>query len=160
MVPAIVAALLSQGLGLLGNAVLAKGKSVIEEKLGIDIESALQTPEGLQQLKQREIEHEEFLLTRALDETKARLLDVQDARAMNAKVNESELASWLTKNIAALLAIAVVLGGGAMMYFSTEPDLRMAVVSLIATVLSYYFGSSSSSKSKDTVISTLSKGPK
>ena len=37
MIPALVAPLLAQGLNLLGNAVLSKGKDVIEQKFGISL---------------------------------------------------------------------------------------------------------------------------
>jgi hypothetical protein len=74
MIP-IVATLLAQGLGILGNAVLAKGKDVIEEKLGVDIESAIQTPDGLLKLKQLEVDNEQFLLDHALKKAELELKD-------------------------------------------------------------------------------------
>jgi len=73
--PLLAAALLEKGLGLLGNAVLAKGKDVIEEKLGIDLESATQTPEGLQKLRQLEIDHEQYLLDHAIKKAELELKD-------------------------------------------------------------------------------------
>jgi hypothetical protein len=99
--PPFIATLLAQGLGILGNAVLAKGKDVIEDKLGVDIEALAQTPEGLLKLKQLEVENEQFLLTNALENRKIdleeRKVDVdntKDARASNTKIQESAQASW------------------------------------------------------------------
>lgn len=58
----LVALLLQNGLGLLSNAVLAKGKEWVEEKTGLDIEAAIKTPDGLASLRQAEMAHEEMLL--------------------------------------------------------------------------------------------------
>ena len=158
--PPFILTLLAQGLGLLGNAVLAKGKDVIEEKLGIDIEAATQTPEGLLKLKQLEADHEEFLLTNALDDKKLDLANTQGARDMNTRINESENASWLSKNIAAILALAVVTGGGCMLAWSPNADVRTAAVGLITLVLGFYFGSTSQSHAKDKTIAGLTGAQK
>ena len=60
----ILTTLASSGLSILAGAIQAKGKSVIEDKLGIKIPDNADalTPELLQQLKLKEIEHEEFLI--------------------------------------------------------------------------------------------------
>ena len=154
--PPFVATLLAQGLGLLGNAVLSKGKEAIEEKLGIDIDAATQTPEGLLQLKQLEADHEEFLLTNALEDKQLDIDNTKSARDMNTRINESSNASWLSKNIPAVLAILVVTGGGSMLAFSPDADVRTAAVGLVTLVLGFYFGSTSSSRAKDQTISDMS----
>jgi hypothetical protein len=156
----IVATLLSQGLSILGNAVMAKGQEVIEEKLGIDIAASAQTPEGLLKLKQAEIDYEEFLRNAALEEDKMFLADVANAREMNARIAESANAQWLSKNVVALLAVVVVIGGGFLLWFSREADVRIAVVSLITMVLGFYFGSSKSSRGKDDAIADLIRSKK
>lgn len=145
----IVAALLSQGLGLLGNAVMAKGKDVIEEKLGVNIEEAMQSPEGLQNLRQMELDHEEFLMTNALENRKVDLdfykVDAGDrdsAREMGTRIQESSNASWLAKNIVPVLALIVVIGGGAGIVLSKDQDVRIALVAIVTAVISYYFGTS------------------
>lgn len=58
----IIAALLQQGFSILGGALLSKGKEVVEEKLGIDIDKALGSEEGRIKLKQLESEHEQWLI--------------------------------------------------------------------------------------------------
>jgi len=63
--PALLAALFQSGLGLIGNAVLAKGKDVIEQKLGIDLSESVKTEAGLLELKRLEFSHQEFLITAA-----------------------------------------------------------------------------------------------
>ena len=163
----IVATLIAQGLGTLGNAVLNKGKDYIEEKLGVDLDKEAQTPEGLQKLKQLEIDHEQFLITSAIENRKIDLQDkaldignTTNARDMNSRINESKEATWLTKNIPAVLALIVVFGGGAMLAFSPNPDVRTAAVGLITLVLGFYFGSTSSSQRKDVTIANLTGVPK
>ena len=66
----LVALLLKNGLGLLGNAVLAKGKEWVEEKIGINIEEAVQTPGGLASLRQAEMAHEEVMLQLRVDDNR------------------------------------------------------------------------------------------
>src|SRR3972149_5518276 len=65
IMPALLAALFQSGLGLIGNAVLAKGKDVIEQKLGIDLSESVKTEAGLLELKRLEFSHQEFLITAA-----------------------------------------------------------------------------------------------
>ena len=145
--PPFVLTLLAQGLGLLGNAVLAKGKDVIEEKLGINLEEAVKTPEGLEKLRQAEATHEEFLLSNALENRKVDLqeaalvvADVSNARDSNVKIQESPNASWLAKNAIYVIALVVVVGGGTMIAISKEADARMAAVSAVMLVLGFFFG--------------------
>lgn len=164
MIP-LVAALLKEGLGLLGNAVLAKGKEVVEEKLGVDLSTAVGTEQGRIQLKQLEMQHEEalnaFILAQREQELQADKMayaDTGNARDMNTRVNESAHASWLSKNIAAVLALLVVLGGGTLLATTKDADVRTAVVGLITLVLGFYFGSSVRSGAKDETIAKLAQG--
>jgi hypothetical protein len=163
--PPFLLALLGQGLGILGNAVIAKGKDVIEEKLGINIEESLQTAEGKQKLLQLQIDHEEFLVNSVLENRKLDLLefqaqvaDVSNARDTNAKIQESPNASWMAKNAIYIIAFVVIFGGGWMVYTSQEADVRMAVVSCITLVLGWFFGSSKNNGSKDETIAKLAQG--
>lgn len=171
MIPLLLAPLLAklaeEGLSTLGNAILAKGKEVVEDKLGVKIpdDPAKLTPELLQQLQIRQMEHEEFLLANALDQKKVELeafkAEVDDrssARDREAKVNESEHASWLTKNLTSILALIVVLGGGLIISFSNDNDVKYGVFTLMGMTLSYYFGTSmGSTKAQQLMRDQLSK---
>ena len=95
----LILGLLSSGLRLVANAVLVKGKEFIKEKTGIDLEDskASLSEEDIATLRQFEIEHEEELLRLqleenklGLEETKAYLADVQDARAQQTAVQMSK----------------------------------------------------------------------
>lgn len=154
--PPFIATLLAQGLGILGNAVLTKGKDVIEEKLGVDIDALTQTPEGMIHLKQLEIEHEEFLVSSALADKGLDIDNTKNARDSNRMIQESPNASWLAKNAIYLIAFVVILGGGLMVAYSPQADARMAAVSAVMLVLGFFFGSSSQSKGKDATIAALS----
>lgn len=169
----IVATLIAQGLGILGNAVLSKGKDVIEEKLGVDIEASLGTEEGRIRLRELELEHEEFLIEAGIREAELRLedkkLDIQDtasARQMNSVIQESANASQLAKNAAYYLDFLIV---GAtillayLLFVKNIPEentqlLYMAFGSLLTmcgTILNFHRGTSHSSREKDSAIKSL-----
>ena len=72
-IPAVLAAivkpLLGNGLNLVGNAVLAKGKDWVEQKLGVELKPDM-TPDEIIRLKQAEMEHEQELLKLKLESDK------------------------------------------------------------------------------------------
>ena len=158
-IPALLAPLLAQGLSLVSNAVLAKGKEWVEEKVGVKLDQPLSSEDVLK-LRQYEMDHEEELLKLRVEDKRVDLADVQSARDMNTRINESANASWLAKNIAPLLAIAVVVPGLILLATTKEPDVRTAIVGLITLVLGFYFGSTSASRMKDDTIRALSGGDK
>lgn len=161
----IIADLAKNGLSILGNAILSKGKDVVEKQLGVDVDAAMQTEDGKVKLLQLQHEHEEFLINaniqskeQELKEQAMSYADTASARDMNTRVNESATASWLSKNVAAMLSITVVSVGFALLATTDAADVRTAVVGLLTLVLGFYFGSTSSSKGKDDLISKLSAG--
>lgn len=158
-IPALIAPLLAQGLNLLGNAVLAKGKDWVEEKTGVKIQPNM-SDEDVLRLRQYEMDHEEELLKLRIEDKRLDLADVQGARDMNTRINESANATWLSKNIPAVLALIVIVVGFLLLGTTKDADVRTAVVGLMTLVLGFYFGSTSSSKSKDDVIKALSGGDK
>lgn len=153
-IPALIAPLLAQGLGLLGNAVLAKGKEWLEEQTGVDLSKPL-SPEDVAKLRQFEMEHEEELMRLRIEDKRLDYEDTQSARDMNTRINESASASTLSKNIPAILALIVIVAGFILLAMTKEADVRTAVVGLMTLVLGFYFGSSSTSKLKDDTIKTL-----
>ena len=156
-IPALIAPLLAQGLSLIGNAVMAKGKEWVEEKTGVKIQPNM-SDEDLLRLRQYEMDHEEELLKLRIEDKRLDLADVQGARDMNTRINESANATWLSKNIPAVLALIVIVVGFLLLGTTKDADVRTAVVGLMTLVLGFYFGSTSSSKSKDDVIKALSGG--
>lgn len=107
----IIQSLLSNGLGLVANAVMAKGTSFVEEKLGVKLAPNM-SPEQIAQLKIAEMQHEEELLKLRLEENK---LDIETLKIDTEAVTDRWKAdmssdSWLSKNIRPMTLIAILSG--------------------------------------------------
>ena len=117
-IPALLAPLLSQGLSLIGNAVLAKGKDWVEEKTGVKLDQPLSAEDTLK-LRQYEMDHEEELLRLRIEEKKLGLEELQmfAAAIQNENNNisdrwKADMASdsWLSKNVRPMSLIAIFAG--------------------------------------------------
>lgn len=166
MAPLLLAPLITklaeQGLGMLGDAILAKGKDVVEDKLGIKIpdDPAKLTPELLQELQVRTMQHEEFILDAGirkqqleLDETKAFLGDRQDARGRDKEFIKAGRNNQ-RGDILAYMAIGALLVDGLFLSFLEVPkgnrDLLLvilgALIAIVKDVYGFEFGSSKDSQ--------------
>ena len=163
----LIQTLLTNGLGLVANAVMAKGKEFVEDKLGVKLAPDM-TPEQVAQIKIAEMEHEEELVRLRLEENKLnleelgmRLKDTDSARNRETAIATSKDAPLLNKIVTPVLALAVI--GLTFMLFAfvmfddkpvdtSRKDILiyvLRVLSAIATqIVSYYFGSSQGSKDK------------
>lgn len=170
MIPLILAPILTElaknGLNILAGAITAKGKDVIEEKLGVDIESALTSEEGIFKLKQLEVDHEEFLIEAAQKKAELDLENTKSARDMNTRIQESQNASNLAKNAAYYLDFLIVVATlimGYILFFVEIPEENMqllymafgSLITMCGTILNFHRGTSNSSKEKDSVIKML-----
>ena len=164
---AIITPLLGNGLNLVANAVLAKGKKVVEEKLGVELKPDM-SPEDLARVQIAQMEHEEELLKLRLEEDKLdlaelemRLKDTNDARVRETQIVTSDKAPLLNKIVTPVLALSILLLTfalfGVVMFDNTPVEASrkdiliytLGVLSAIASqIVSYYFGSSQSSKDK------------
>lgn len=115
----ILATLAQNGLGLLVNAITAKGKDVVENTLGIKIpdDTTKLTPELLSQLKIKEMEHESDLMAMAIEKKKLEIESERIDAEREIKANEAVTArwlgdmtsdSWLAKNIRPLTLIFIL----------------------------------------------------
>ena len=171
MIPAavlpIVQPLLANGLNLVANAVMAKGKKVVEEKLGVEIKPDM-SPEDIMALKTAEMEHEEELLRLRIEENKLdlaelemRLKDTDSARDREVSIATSDKAPLLNKIVTPVLALSILLLTfvlfGVVMFDNspveaTRKDILIYVLGVLSAIasqiVSYYFGSSQSSKDK------------
>ena len=171
MIPAallpIIQPLLSNGLNLVANAVMAKGKKVVEEKLGVELKPDM-SPEDLAKIQIAQMEHEEELLKLRLEEDKLdlaelelRLKDTNSAREREVQISTSDKAPLLNKIVTPVLALSILLLTfvlfGVVMFDDTPVEASrkdiliyiLGVLSAIASqIVSYYFGSSQSSKDK------------
>jgi len=107
----IIQTLLTNGLGLVANAVMAKEQEFVENKLGVKL-SPNMPPEQIAQIKVAEMEHEEELMRLRLEENK---LDIEAFKAEASAVTDRWTAdmssdSWLSKNIRPLTLIAILSG--------------------------------------------------
>ena len=164
---AILTPLLGNGLNLVANALMAKGKDYVEKKLGVELKPDM-TAEEIIRLKTAEMEHEEELLRLKIEENKLdlqeldmRLKDVDSARDREVSIATSDKAPLINKIVTPILALGVigltfVLFGAVMFDDSVvEPSRKdiliyiLGVLSAISTqIVSYYFGSSQGSKEK------------
>lgn len=171
MIPAallpILGPLLQNGLGLVANAVVAKGKQYVEKKLGVELKPDM-SPEDMAKVQIAAMEHEEELMRLRLEadkldlaELELRLKDVDSARDRETAIATSKDAPLLNKVITPILALGIVtltfVLFAIVMFDDTPVDASrkdiliyvLGVLSAIATqIVSYYFGSSQGSKEK------------
>jgi hypothetical protein len=172
----VVGALLGQGLNLVANAVMAKGKDWVENKLGVELKPDM-TSEDYSKLQIAQMQHEEELLKLKLEDNKLdlqeldlRLKDTDSARKRETEIATSEKAPLINKIVTPVLALGVtaitfVLFGILMFDRSpVEPSRKdilvyvLGALTAISTqVISYYFGSSVGSKDKSAQLDKVLK---
>ena len=168
----LIAPLLAQGLSLIANAAVAKGKDWIQEKTGVDISAASLSNEDFLKLKQYEMDHEEELIRLRLEDdkldvevTKAFIADTSSARDMQmTALKQDDLFSkrflyyfaigWSL--FAALYILCITL------FEIPESSIRFAdtilgflLGTIIAQIIAFFFGSSRSSQTKDATIQAV-----
>jgi len=171
MIPAALAAiltpLLGNGLNLVANAVMAKGKDYVEKKLGVELKPDM-SPEDLARVQIAQMQHEEELLKLRLEEDRLDLAELEmllkgtnDARQREVQIANSDKAPLLNKIVTPVLALSILLLTfvlfGVVMFNDTPIEASrkdiliyiLGVLSAIASqIVSYYFGSSAGSKEK------------
>lgn len=172
----IVTALLGKGLNLVANAVMAKGKDWVENKLGVELKPDM-TSEDYAKLQIAQMQHEEELLKLKLEDNKLdlqeldmRLKDTDSARKREAEIATSEKAPLLNKIVTPVLALGVValtfILFGFLLFDDSpvEPSRKdilvyvLGALTAISTqVISYYFGSSIGSKDKSVQLDKVLK---
>lgn len=167
-----ISALVSNGLSLLANAALVKGKEYVKEKTGIDIDQPTLNAEALTRLRQFELEHEEELLRLRHEDNKidaeiekAYLADLDSARKMQIAALQQD--DKFAKRFLYWYAIAWTVasfGYIAGVTFLDIPPANQRVVDTIlgfvlgtalASILAFFFGSSKGSKDKDAAMISL-----
>lgn len=177
MLPALLAPLLAQGLSLVGNAVMAKGKDWLQEKTGVDVSKASLSDEDFLKLKQFEMEHQEELIRLRQEDDKlsveiekAYLADTQSARQMQtAALSQSDLFSKRFIYYFAMFwaVVAAIYIGFITFAPIPEANIRFAdtilgflLGTLVSQIISFFYGSSSSSQNKDELIKSVVEGVK
>lgn len=174
MIP-VVAALVNAGLSILGNAVATKGKKVIEDKLGVNIDNLLGSEEGKIKLLTLQTEHEEFLIqqdvikrNQDLEELKIEQANTSDARDMQKEALKQQdvfskrfiyylAGAWSFVSMVYIFMITFVPIPPASTRFA-DTILGFLLGTIIATILNFFFGSSSSSQEKNSTIAEAIRG--
>lgn len=148
-------------LGNMIGKVVGGSASEIVKNVGSVIDEFKLSPEEKLQFEEKltaELNrHNEELINASNDLEKAYLEDVSSSRDMNAKIQESEKASWLAKNVGYLLDIVFVVAffiGLLMIMYKAVPSENKELFytgfgllgGYVSTILGYHRGSSSGSK--------------
>lgn len=173
---AILTPLLGNGLNLVANAVMAKGKDYVEKKLGVELKPEMSS-EDLARLQIAQMEHEEELLKLKLEENKLdlqelemRLKDTDSARDREVQIATSDKAPLINKIVTPVLALSLLLATFVLfgiVMFDNEPieptrkDILIYILGVLSTistqVIAYYFGSSQGSRDKSDQIKEMLK---
>lgn len=173
MIP-LVAALLEGGLSILGNAVLAKGKEVVEQTIGVKLpEDGKLTPDQTITLRKLEAEHEEALMAMAVkqaeldlagfkveveDKASARSRDVEFLKA-GLKNRRADFMFFLAVCVVVLLTLIVWRDESLNEYVKGIFTLVLGrFLGYLDNIYNFEFGSTRGSQGKDATIQELSKG--
>lgn len=175
MIPALLAPLLSQGLSLIGNAVMAKGKEWVEDKTGVKLDGAPLSDADTIKLKQFEMEHEEELMRLRIEDSKLDLDAFREEVKDRASARDRDaefIKRGMTNNRANLMFFLAVVMVGAMVWIVWQDQgINEYVKGIFTLVLgrflgyldniySFEFGTTRGSKDKDETIKQLTGGQK
>ena len=173
-IPAFLAPILGQGLNLLANAAMAKGKEWVEEKTGVKLEPNM-SDKDLLTLRQYEMDHEEELMRLRIEDNKL------DLEAFKTEVEDRSSArerdSWYVRmgrhnyraDLMFLLAVAMI--GVLVWIVWKDQSINEYVKGIFTLVLgrflgyldniyNFEFGTTRGSKDKDATIKQLTGGDK
>lgn len=171
MIP-LIAALVNAGLGLIGNAVATKGKELVEDKLGVNLDNMMGTEEGRIKLAQLQSQHEEFLINadiakknQELEAVKIDQANTSDARDMQKEaLKQSDVFSkrfiyyfssiWSVISMIYIFLITFMAIPQANVRFA-DTILGFLLGTVIATMFNFFLGSSKSSLDKNVTIEQL-----
>ena len=166
--PLFLAPLLSQGLNLIANAAMNKGKEWVEQKTGVSLDQPLSQEDALK-LRQYEMDHEEELLRLRIEENKLDLEELKahnentkDARALQQKAIES--ADPVVRRFIYFYAVFWSVCSAVYIGFITfgeipKDNVRFAdtilgflLGTIVATIINFFYGSSKGSQDKTAAI--------
>ena len=158
--PLLLEALFAKGLSLIGNAVMAKGQDVIEEKLGIKLKPDM-TEEELLALKRLEQEHEEFLIEAAIVKQKLEIAAEQVAQAAITERWKADMLSdsWLSKNIRPMVLLFLLfLYTFFALLSAAEILVTQSYVELLAQMLMLVMGAYFAGRTLEKVVDMKERG--
>jgi len=158
------------GTGFLKNLISGKGSDIIESVSGV-IDTFVQTKEEKEEVKAKvtaEVNrHLEVLGNQQNEELKAYLSDVANSREMNTRIQESDKASWLSKNIAYMIDALLILSFITMLIMifnrvvpESNKELFYTGFGLlggyVGTVINFHRGTSKGSENKQKQLDKIS----
>jgi len=159
------------GTGFLKNLISGKGSEIIES-VGNVADKFITTGQEKEEFKaeiNKEINrHLEELGRQQNDELKSYLSDVANSREMNTKIQESDKASWLSKNIAYIIDGIFVVSFISMLvliFMKAVPEENKELFytgfgvlgAMLSTVVNFHRGTSIGSERKQKQLEKLSK---
>lgn len=162
----LLASLASWGLPLIADAVKAKGKEFVEEKLGITLSPDMSS-EQITAARNAEIAHEQWLVEAGQKAFDSEVIDRADARKMQAVALAQD--DIFSKRFVPYLAVAMLTFTGFYILWITFGTIPAANVrfadtilgfllgTVVSTIVYFFFGTSRSSQSKDVTIQALTK---
>lgn len=174
MIQALLAPLLANGLSLLSNAVLVKGEKWLKDKTGVDLAQSKLSNEDLVKLREFEmVNHLELKKLQMADNAlsveleKAYLADTQSAREMqsNALKQDDLFAKRFIYYFAFFWAFVTTAYIACITFLDIPTEnvryadtiLGFLLGTIVGQILSFFFGSSRSSQSKDEIIGGVVK---
>lgn len=158
---------------LVGEVGLPLVKKGIKSITGIDLDEKALSPEDKQKIMDSQIEIMKIDFEKLKLETESKLedkrLDIQNtnnAQVMNIEIQKSEFASWLSKNTAYLIDIALVLSviilGFSLFIFKLPIENKElaytmfgSLLTMAGTVINFHRGSSKGSSEKTELLSQI-----
>lgn len=147
------------GLGL--GKIFSSGTSDLIDSVGKVLDNVITTKAEKEQANlelQKVInEHEEKMASLTQAQVEAYLKDTQSARDANVRIQESDKASWLAKNVSYVLALVVTIGFFGLLGYMLKyevPSANQDVMNILLgslgtawiTIVGFFFGSSIGSK--------------
>lgn len=159
------------------TGLFSSGASSLVSAVGDAIDKVVTSDEEKKELENElakaTMQYEIEMASLGLQEKQAYLADIDSARANQSRVQESEHASWLAKNVHPLLAFSIMgltfILYTVVIYGSTKegflrPETKDIVIYILGAlttvatqVVSYFFGSSSGSADKSKALNALAK---
>ena len=158
MIP-VLGMLAAEGLNVLKDAILAKGKDVVEEKLGVKIPTtaAELTPEKLAELQEMQNKHQHFLI-----EAGASMVSTENVEVTKRWTSDMEGDNKLSKNIRPgtlvyLLFLFTSFSISGLLEHPVPKEFTALLGDLLQTVLIAYFGSRGVEKVANSVSAAFGK---
>lgn len=150
----IIAALLKGGLTVLGNAVLSKGRDLVEEKIGVKLPDLSigqdLPPEQLAALRQAEFAHEQWLIEAGMRQESAALefVAAEDHNITERWKADTDAGVWLSANIRPIVLIYLLTAYTVLALMSAfDLSVEESYVNLLGQwgmlVMTAYFGGKS-----------------